>query len=418
MKRITFSLCATLVSLCTMAQGNMEKRLVGNPKIDSLVREVYSLGGISPIGNSGVSYSFDGKLHKTVDIHYTLTNDFLPTPPTGNPKKDLQNQKLDSILQHRINQEHRAYEAVRNTCKALIDDARESYVWEYHHNGVDSVRYALVLGEYENGDTLKIYKYNRDIDYSNAPELITFRYNSNRWNSGGRWDAKGLGYFRYEYTPDSVSMPRKNFVPLNKEAYAKLLQPILKQKGITSRQFYVYHDSTYIFKKEDYGKEEFVIRVNNLDPKQPCSETRGTAYTMHSRAQADSVLSQIKTVTLAFLENNPGVWFTFHPYTDYGYRKLSRLFKSEYLTRVPDFYNIYLHCGVGEKEFNIIIVEGTGDMMIPSEWAILKSWKNGKVVYDKRVKNLTPEQAREKTSAGRAFITRQFEPLDDSTSKH
>ena len=34
-------------------------------------------------------------------------------------------------------------------------------------------------------------------------------------------------------------------------------------------------------------------------------------------------------------------------------------------------------------------------------------------------KNLTPEQAREKTSAGRAFITRQFEPLDDtSTSKH
>ena len=52
-------------------------------------------------------------------------------------------------------------------------------------------------------------------------------------------------------------------------------------------------------------------------------------------------------------------------------------------------------------------------MMIPSEWAILKSWKNGKVAYDKKaMKNLTPEQAREKTSAGRAFITRQFEPFE------
>ena len=189
-------------------------------------------------------------------------------------------------------------------------------------------------------------------------------------------------------------------------------QPILKQKGITSRQFYVYHDSTYTFKKEDYGKEEFVIRVNTLDPKQFRSETRGTVYTMHSGAQADSVLSQIRTATLAFLENNSGFWFTFYPYTNYGYRQFSPLFTSEYLARVLDFYHIYLHCGAGEKEFNIIIVEGTGDMMIPSEWALLKSWKNGKVVYDKKVKNLTPEQAREKTSAGRAFITRQYEPFE------
>ena len=134
MKRIAFVLCAILVSLCTLAQGNIEKRLVGNPKIDSLLR-TYPLEGISPIGNSGVSYSFDGKLHKTVDIHCTLTNDFQPTPPTGDPKRDLQNQKLDSIRQHRINQEHRAYEAIRNTCKALIDDAKESYVWEYHRGG-------------------------------------------------------------------------------------------------------------------------------------------------------------------------------------------------------------------------------------------------------------------------------------------
>ena len=73
---------------------------------------------------------------------------------------------------------------------------------------------------------------------------------------------------------------------------------------------------------------------------------------------------------------------------------------------------VYLHSDIENNEFNIVIVEGTGDMMIPAEWLLLKSWKNGKVVYDKKVKNLTPEQAREKTMDGRSFITSQFVPIE------
>ena len=414
MKRLVFALCATFASLSMMAQGNIEKRLAGNPKIDSLVREVYHLNGISNVFSHGIFYHFDGKLHKTVDLFVDLRNDFSPTPLTGIARVDSMMHLQDSIQQIRINGNYKAYEAIRNTCKALIDDAKESYAWEYHRNGIDSVRYAIVLGEYKNGDSLKIYQHNRDVEYSNAPELVTFRYNTNPRNSGAQWDAKGFGQFRYDYTPDSVSIPRKNFVPLNKEAYTKLLQPILKQKGIRSRQFYVYHDSTYTLPKfnENYNKEEFVVRVNTIEPKQLRSETRGTVYTMKSEAQADSVLSKIKTLTLAFMESNPGVCFKFHPYTNYEYRKLSTFFTSDYLTRIRDFYHIYLHSDIENNEFNIIIVEGTGDMMIPSEWLLLKSWKNGKVVYDKKVKNLTPEQAREKTMGNRAFITSQFEPIE------
>ena len=51
--------------------------------------------------------------------------------------------------------------------------------------------------------------------------------------------------------------------------------------------------------------------------------------------------------------------------------------------------------------------------MIPVEWAVVKSWKNGKVNYDKKaLKTLTPEKAREKTSGNTSVITRQFEPFD------
>ena len=59
MKRIVFALCATIISLSTTAQGNLEKRLQGNPKVDNLVNEVTALGG-----NPDVSYYFDGKFHR------------------------------------------------------------------------------------------------------------------------------------------------------------------------------------------------------------------------------------------------------------------------------------------------------------------------------------------------------------------
>ena len=408
MKRIAFALCATCISLCTMAQGTLLKRLQGNPKIDSLAIYAY-YQGIVP----DVVYSYDGKLHKTVNINISIMNDFQPTPATGDPKRDLQNQKLDSIRQDRINQEHQVYEAIRNTCKALTDNALESYVWEYHRNGVDSVRYAIAIGEYQNGDTMTIYQNQRDVYYDRAPELVSFNYNSYPYNNRSQWNPKGFGHFRYEYTPDSVFKPNKDIVPFDKEAYTRLILPILKQEGITSRQFYVYNDSTFTIVRKGLKEDDFVVREQTLEPKQTKSETRGTVYTMHSRTQATAVMEQITMATLAFLEDNTGFWFSFHPNPPFidGNRKLSDFFGSKYLSRVPDFYHIYIHC-FGE-EFNIIIVEGEGDMMIPAEWAVLKSWKNGKATYDKKaLKTMTPQQAREKTSGYSSVTTRSFEPID------
>ena len=408
MKRIAFALCATIVSLSTTAQGTLLKRLQGNPKIDSLAVYMYNQGAVPE-----VTYSFDGKLHKTVNIRFSLTNDFQPTPLTGDAVKDAQNQKLDSIRQDKINRERQVYDAIRNTCKALTDNALESYVWEYHRNGVDSVRYAIAIGEYQNGDSLTTYRNDRDVYYDCAPELVSFYYNTYPQNNKSPWGPKGFVHFRYEYTPDSVYKPNKDIVPFDKEAYNRLILPILKQEGITSRQFYVYNDSTYTIVRKSREEDDFILREQTIEPKQTKSETRGTVYTMHSRAQATAVMEQITRTTLNYLEDNTGFWFTVRPNPPFidGTRKLSEFFGSRYLSRVPDFYHIYIHC-FGE-EFNIIIVEGRGDLMIPAEWAVLKSWKNGKVTYDKRaLKSLTPQQARESTSGFTSVTTSKFEPFE------
>ncbi len=410
MKRTVFALCATIIALSTSAQGTIQQRLQGHPKIDSLVSEVTALGG-----SCHVSYYYDGRLHKTILIGCGLMNDYQPTPPTGDPKKDSLIQKQDSVRRIGVEMAKRRYDALRRTCQQLTDEAKESYSWEYHRGGVDSVRYTIALGEYVNGDTMQTYRRNRDVFYYNAPEIITFGYDPWPGSDVSPWRLKGYATFRYEYTPDSVS---KMIAPFDKQAYKRLLQPILKQKDITSRQFYVYHDSTYTFEKKDWNNEEFVIRVNTISPRQLKSETWGTVYTLGSSAQADTVLSQIKQATWAFLNEHPGMEFSFNPTSEYHSRALEDMFHTFDSKRVPSSFYIYVHRSpipgsTTDSEYHIVILESKGDMMVPMEWQILKSWKNGKAVYDKKVsKNLTPKQARDNTSASRSTITRGYEPID------
>ena len=410
MKRTLFALCAILISLCTTAQGTIQQRLKSNPKIDSLVSEMEALGR-----NVHVSYYYDGRLHKTIMTGCGLMKDFQPTPPTGDPKRDSLMHKQDSVRQMETLRLKRAYDAMRRTCQQLTDEAKESYSWEYHRGGVDSVRYTIALGEYVNGDTMQTYRRNRDVFYYNAPEIITFGYNPVPGSDVSPWRQKGYATFRYEYTPDSVS---KMIAPFDKEAYKRLLQPILKQKGFTTRQFYVYHDSTFTIEKKDWNNEEFVIRSNTISPRQLKSETWGTVYTLGSSAQADTVLSQIKQATWAFLNEHPGMEFSFNPTSEYHSSTLENIFHTFDYKRVPSSFYIYVHrspipSSTTDSEHHIVIIESKGDMMVPMEWQILKSWKNGKAVYDKKAsKNLTPKQARDNTSASRSTITRGYEPID------
>ena len=413
MKRITWALCAAIIALSTMAQTTLQKRLQGNPKIDSLVSEVTALGG-----SCRVSYYYDGRLHKMVFIGCGLMNDYQPTPPTGDPKKDSLMHKQDSVRRIGVELAKRRYDALRSTCKSLTDDAKESYSWEYHRNGVDSVRYTIALGEYESGDTMTTYRRNRDVYYYNAPEIITFGYDPIPGSEVSPWRDKGYATFRYEYTPDSVGKMPKELTPFDKEAYTRLLQPILKQKGISTRQFYVYHDSTYTFEQKDWNNEDFVIRQNTISPRQLKSETWGTVYTLRSSALADSVLNQIKQVTWTFLDEQPDMNFSFNATTDYGPRALETLFSHSDYKRVPFSYSVCIHRNPipgsqTDWEFHIVVLESKGDKMVPMEWLILKSWKNGQTTYDKKAaKNLTPKQARNNTSTSRITSTRQYDPID------
>jgi hypothetical protein len=110
--------------------------------------------------------------------------------------------------------------------------------------------------------------------------------------------------------------------------------------------------------------------------------------------------------------------FSFNPSSEYHSRALEDMFHTFDSKRVPSSFYIYVHrspipSSTTDSEYHIVILESKGDIMVPMEWQILKSWKNGKIEYDKKAaKSLTPKQARDNTSASRSTITRGYEPID------
>ena len=135
MKRVSFIFVILSLALGLQAQTN--------PKIASLVDKVYSIEG------SHVTFvcAYNGTYYESVTV-------FVESNPDARSFKfanDSITQLTDS-LRHLKNQAARpVYDAVRKTCRSLAPDAEQSNLWEYHHDGTDSIKYAIML---KNGKSL------------------------------------------------------------------------------------------------------------------------------------------------------------------------------------------------------------------------------------------------------------------------
>ena len=61
-------------------------------------------------------------------------------------------------------------------------------------------------------------------------------------------------------------------------------------------------------------------------------------------------------------------------------------------THLHEDISLFIHnC---RDDYNLLVLDTKGDMWLPVEWPSMKSWKNGEVVYDKKVQ-LTPQQMKD-----------------------
>ena len=369
---------------------SMSMQAQGNPKIDSLISELRAIGQ-----EPNITYSYLYGRHKR-EIHIAAVHfhDFQPHTKTGDERMDRINAIGDSLFLNTKQRDEEVLRLIQRTCKSMAEDATESYMWEYHRNDIDSIRYSMALGEIPEGKASHSSSTkNHDVYYYDAPQILTYRYTSApRTDSISRWDMKGMGVFEYIESTDSVDGKTEY---LDHEAYTRHIASILKQKGVESRPIFFSHDTTCTVEKSN---DNFVVRVETTLPVQPRSETRGTLYTIHSEELANRVLSQLADATWQYLKEHPNTCYEFNPERKYSHGSLRSFFVSTREPQVCDEFRMLIH-SLRDEEFHILMLHTQGDLWIPSEWPVLQSWKNGKVTYARKAKRLTPQEIKAYTTS-------------------
>ena len=395
MKRVSFIFVILSLALGLQAQTN--------PKIASLVDKVYSIEG------SHVTFvcAYNGTYYESVTV-------FVESNPDARSFKfanDSITQLTDSLKRLNNQAARPVYDAIRKTCRSLAQDAEESNLWEYHHDGTDSIKYAIML---KNGGSLySLNKGNRRliVDTFQQPlfptlagqEALKYEYNpmprSNPQHYEHEdWPLKGQGQFDYRYDVDTV---RGEIDPFDKKDYSRRIDRLLRNvANVTSRSIHLSHDSIISISSPNYFSptlNNMAFYVNSTYDKgeydeqnhwwaqrklRPTSESKGMLYTTHSKELADSLLQQIVLTTKEYLKEHPHIRYKFYPKVRYE-EALCPVFSGENGSGAVEDFRIFVHRDQN-NEYHILTFDTKGELWIPLTWPELKTWKNGEATYYSR----------------------------------
>ena len=195
MKKGIIILWAMLFSFCTWAQGSERLRDHQIPaKLEGFFKYADSLG-------------------YRANVHYI----------------QRETRKVSVSFSHFVRKDENVallLDSVRHTFHALADEAQETFFWESHKDGVDSVEYALHL---DKGNLKFTYK------------------------------PSSLVYLDFMYQVDSIKHPITE--KIDKRGYWKMLKEVLKRKGVSKQKFYIYLND------KDKAKTSSTITVNVINGK-------------------------------------------------------------------------------------------------------------------------------------------------------
>jgi len=391
MRRVNIILTTLWLALNLQAQTN--------PKIASLVDFVYSIEG------SHVTYvcGYNGTYYESVTI-------FLESNPDARSFKlanDSITQLTDSIKRLNDQAARPVYDAIRQTCRSLAQDADDSNMWEFHRDGIDSIKYAIML---KKGKSLFPSSSNRGswrmiVDTFQQPlfptladqEALKYEFSSSPTRDPKHyelrdWPLNGQGQLDYRYDVDTV---REEIEPFDKKDYRERIDKLLnKVSNVTSRTIHLSHDSISSFspntnnmafyvhapyQRGDYDEQTHRWVTRRI---RPTSESKGMLYTMHSKELADSLLHEIVLTTKAYLKEHPHIRHKFYPKVRYE-EKLCPVFSGENGSGAVEDYRIFVHRDQN-NEYHILTFDTKGELWIPLTWPELKSWKNGEATYYSR----------------------------------
>ena len=266
---------------------------------------------------------------------------------------------------------------------SAIPGVEESYHFESHRQGIDTIQYAICL---RRGEGLPKFNKQSGYTYYEFPgsENITFTYSTRPKPCGKHFD--GLGELRYSRDEETIT---KEYRAFSWAEYLQTVAPILNQRGITQREFRWVRDENvdkniYIFRTELSQEDGSLLATG---------ETSGTLYFI-PRDQSDlmeSVVKDFRAATQEYINKHPEQAYRYtynnavHPVDNPNSRPLSLMFRT---MRQDDDTprDGYVFIGSDIRGYYLLICNVTDAMGVPDEWPILKSIVKGKKTYHKGMK--------------------------------
>lgn len=366
MKRTIFSTLLMLITLSINAQVTA--------LIDTMIKK---LDINQPISHTRANYG-RGQITESYSFHMFSYESC--TPECGNPSLIVKAGDTISVVLFNKNareKNERNLNVIRGELDKLLPLAEESYHFESHKKGGDTINYSICLKA--GSDVFKRNKETGVIYYLNGMETIQFDYHTKPTQNCTK-HKQGFGMFRYERNEQLPSGESELF---DWDAYFSRIKPLLTQDGITSRDFRWAQDNDPEYMSgnpfQDYSTKG---QIMNVKGKTTEGETKGTMYTIpkDKKELAKSILKSINEVSLQYISEHREQEYTYYYVEDFlRLNRLDELFSAR-ISRTPETTS-YIYCAADEQSYYIFVTKTQGALWIPKEFTKLKSMVNGKKEY-------------------------------------
>lgn len=375
MKRIIFTIIFIATQIGCMAQVN--------PKVEKLYEYLKAKNLIS---SCEIGKEISGEMYKIFECNFFVCEDDFPGRVIC-LKRDAQEFDTDSIRRLLRADKRGAFKMIRSTILDLADDAAESYSYEYHQNGMDTIITSMALKNANNNDIVSRMDGNNRKNVVAAHEMINFTYKTDYFDKskdlkGHLLTLKYRGIIEQNYAPSSFDI----------KTLQNKIAPLVNDKTIKRHTFTCNVDSTYNLRKDrNFYSMLFwpdIWGKNNTTVLKFTDETR-----------ANNFLHQLMECVRKNIESNPHQAYSICPDNSLFWSSVGAFPTPIFIGRQTDKYidpnsyekykvenikkRLIIQTHSDMEGFYILISEIEGCVYHPAEWKSLKEFNNGKKTYYK-----------------------------------
>ena len=269
-------------------------------------------------------------------------------------------------------------DSLRITFAQQSKEASESYQYEYHKNGIDSVMYSLAYIRKKN-DSIDQSPNSHQVDFSNTREAANFTYTKN-----GSIIIGTLLHFLLEEN----GLACKDMKPFDVAGFEASIQPALASvtnlKGVKTHPVYWQHDEGF----DDHSDHFTVKTMYGNDKHYGVTTGKFIFIPNRHKDKFTALFHRLDSLSQDYVDRHPEQLYSYHSSYPYGgkflpephiYHHLSNTVIGRKADGVHEYYHFEFF--TNEEGFYVRITNTKGERWIPKDWQKLKSYINGKKTF-------------------------------------